>query len=212
MPRDQSSDNRRQPSVFARVRNRVCPAGTHRVGQHRTSGQTLPLSLKSTSPPICPLPGERSGTFRDHRGGAGIAGHHSAVTIPACATIEEPQCRHPIPQATGGADWRTHYPYSFQCHREILWNGQLIRFPRWYLLNISKANSRINHPTCPQGKERRATILKVGQMVCLLCLECSVWGERWSGSSLSRQCQLWHLFKNSLISTTVLSSRLGLRK
>ena len=43
-------------------------------------------------------------SFRDHRGSAGIAGHHSAVTIPACATIEEPQCRHPIPQATGGAD------------------------------------------------------------------------------------------------------------
>ena len=44
-------------------------------------------SLKSTSPHICPLPGERSGTFRDHRGGAGIPGHHSAVTIRACATI-----------------------------------------------------------------------------------------------------------------------------
>ena len=61
----------------------------------------------------------------------------------------QPQYRYPIPQATGGADWRTHYPYSFQCHREIPWNCQLIRFPRWYLLNISMANSRINHPTCP---------------------------------------------------------------
>ena len=79
------SDNRKQASVFARVRNRVCPAGTHRVGHHLTSGQT-PLSPQIT-PQVQLPPGERSGTLRDHRGGAGIPGHHSAVTIPACATI-----------------------------------------------------------------------------------------------------------------------------
>ena len=44
------SDNRKQSSVFARVRNRVCPAGIHGVGHHLTSGQT-PSLLKIPPPP-----------------------------------------------------------------------------------------------------------------------------------------------------------------
>ena len=98
------------------------------------------------------------------------------MDIAHCATS---QCQDPIPQATRGGHWQPHYQYSFRCHREIPWNCPLIRFPWWYLLNISIADGGINHQTCPRAGVHKKNchnleLRKNGATMCLLCWECAV--------------------------------------